>query len=141
MGPLDLFTGPLRSLLGVAERAEEDVQQHVPASSLEARLEEAVAAVHRTAESLERHAMAVESLERHAVVVESLADSLPPLTESVTELTGHLDRLMKFAAPVAAAERELSRMERLFGRKRQVPAVGPPEGDAGPPEGDAGQGN
>src|SRR5205807_1728284 len=82
---------------------------------------------------------AADSMERHVAVVEALADSLPPLTESVTRLTDQLSSLMQITAPVAAAEREVSRLERLFGR-RHGPAspmvherpVAPPAQDASP---------
>jgi hypothetical protein len=118
MGAFDLLTGPLRSLFGAAERAEADVERHAPtaeAARIEAKLEEAVAAMHRAA----------DSVERHVAVVEALADSLPPLTESVTHLTNQLQDVIRITAPLAATERELSRMERLFGRRRRPPAPSP----------------
>jgi phage shock protein A len=121
MDMLDFVTGPLRSLLGVAEATEAGIERHAPTAQLEARLDDAVAAVHRAA----------DSMERHVAVVESLADSLP-LTQSVTRLTDQLTELMKITAPVAAAEREVSRIERLFGRRgaRAVPAAPrPPAAD------------
>ncbi|MBV9472988.1 MAG: hypothetical protein JO206_08465 [Solirubrobacterales bacterium] len=110
--PFSIMGGVLRSILGAAERAETDVATHSPlqeAQRLEEKLEQAVAAAHRAA----------ESLERHVAVVEKLADSLGPLSESVTRLTEQLNSLMKIASPVAAAEHELSRVERLFGRRHR----------------------
>jgi hypothetical protein len=123
MGAFDLFTGPLRSLFGAAERAESDVERHTPTrevARIEAKLEEAVAALHTAA----------DSVERHAAVIEALADSLPPLTESVTHLTNQLQDVIRITAPLAATERELSRMERLFGRRRRSSA--PPSGPEPP---------
>jgi len=108
--PFTIMGGFLRSILGAAERAETDVATHSPLQEvqrLEEKLEQAVAAAHRAA----------ESLERHVAVVEKLADSLGPLSESVTRLTEQLNSLMKVTLPVAAAEHELSRVERLFGRR------------------------
>ena len=53
--PLDLFTGPLRSLLGVAEEAERDAEQTLGQTrELERQLDDAVGAIHRAAESMER---------------------------------------------------------------------------------------
>jgi hypothetical protein len=112
VGPLDLLTRPLRSLLGGAEQVESDVVRHSPLAEtreLEVKLAESVAALHRAA----------DSMERHVAVVETLASSLPPLTESVTRLTDQLGELLSLTAPLAAAEREVSRIERLFGGRRR----------------------
>jgi hypothetical protein len=129
MAPLDFLASPLRSLLGVAEHAESDVSSHAPmheTRELERQLSEAVAAVHRSS----------DSLERHVAVLETLADSLAPLTESVTRLTDQLSPLLKIAAPLGSAEREVSRVEHFFGRRRRSPQApaepGAPE--AGAPE-------
>jgi ABC-type transporter Mla subunit MlaD len=122
--PLDLLTAPLRAplraVLGGAERAESDVVDHTPlreAQELETKLGEAVAAVHRAA----------DSIERHIAVLEGLADSLPPLTASVTRLTDQLGDLLRLTAPLQEAEQdvsriegEVSRIERLLGRRRHV---------------------
>jgi ABC-type transporter Mla subunit MlaD len=104
--PFALITRPLRALLG---EAEHDVVTHSPLGetrNLEARLEEAVAAAHRAA----------ESLERHVEVIDALAGSLPPLTESVTRLTDQLNQVLKITAPLAAAERDVSQLEGLLHR-------------------------
>ena len=100
-GPLDLVTGPLRSLLGVAERSPLS-----EAGKVEHELTDAVEAVH-----------------------ESLAASVPPLTDSVNALVKELNGLLGVVAPIAAAERdiaatehEISRIERLFGRRRHSEA-------------------
>ena len=124
MGPFDLVTAPLRSLLRAAEGAEAEAVQHSPLAGtheLEEHLREAARAAHRAA----------ESLEQHVAVVETLAQSLPPLTESVTRLTDQLNHVLRVTAPIAAAERDVSRMEHLF-RRRQRPGEGPgPEPPAG----------
>lgn len=134
MTPLNLVSRSLRALLGVSEQAETEVMRHTPlhdTEELEAKLADAIAAIHRAA----------DSLERHIAVLESLADSLPQLTQSVTHLTNQLQDVMQITAPLTAAERELSRMERLFGRRRRgqaAPAAGaddesPASGPSGAP--------
>ncbi len=122
MGLLDLVTGPLRSLLGEAERAEHEAVSHMPLAEtreLEAKLAEAVHATHRAA----------ESLEQHVKVLATLADSLAPLTDSVTRLTDQIGELMRITAPLAAVERDVSRFEHLFGRRRR----GEPQAPSEPP--------
>ena len=124
MGPLD----PLRWLLGGAERVEADAVRHSPMGEtreLEAKLGEAVAAAHRAA----------ESLERHVEVIAGLADSLAPLTDSVTRLTDQINELMHITAPLAAVERDVSRFEHLFGRRRraQTAVAATPVGDTQEP--------
>jgi hypothetical protein len=109
--PLGLITGPLRSVLGLAQRAETDVERHTPlheALELEDKLEQTIVAVHRSA----------DAMERHVVVVETLAESVPALTEAVTRLTNELNGLLGVIAPIASAEREVSRIEHLLGRRR-----------------------
>jgi cell shape-determining protein MreC len=121
LGPLDFLVGPLRSLVRVAGQAEREMEHHSPITEtrhLEARLEEAVAAVHRAA----------DSMERHVAVVGSLTSSLPALTESVRHLSAQLNELMDLAAPLESAERDVSRLRRLFGRRRPptAPSVSTP---------------
>lgn len=122
MGPLDLLTRPLRSLLGEAEHAEADVEHHSPLGEvreLESKVDEAMSALHRAA----------DSMERHVAVVEALASTLAPLTTSVIRLTDQLNDLLAVVAPLASAEREVSRVEHLFGRRRRAePPPPPPEG-------------
>ncbi len=120
-GPLDLFTAPLRSLLGVAEQ---DAVRRSPlheAAELQDRWEEAVSELHRAA----------DSMERHVAVVETLAQSVPALTDSVNALVRELNGLLTVVAPIAGAEREVSRVEHLFGRRKRpdesTPAGGPGE--------------
>jgi hypothetical protein len=112
MGVFDLVTGPLRWALGASRQAETEVIRHSPmveTQALERELHDAIAAMHR----------ACDSLERHVTVVEGLTDFLPALTESVTRLTDQLGALLTVTAPVAATERELSRIEQIFGRRRR----------------------
>ncbi|MHB8658667.1 MAG: hypothetical protein ACYC91_12055 [Solirubrobacteraceae bacterium] len=119
MGPFDLLPGAIRSLLGPSERAGLDVAHHSPlgeALVMEDKLSEAVAAIHRAA----------ESMERHVAVVETLADSVPALTASVSRLTDELGGLLRVLAPVAGAEQELSRFEHLFRRNRTAEEPPPP---------------
>jgi HAMP domain-containing protein len=116
MAPWDVFTAPLRSLLGVAEQTEQQVVSHTPlheTAELEAKLEGCMTAIHRS----------TDSLEQHIAVLEKLADSLAPLTQSVTRLTDQLEPLLQLAKPlgaaeqhVASAEHEISRVGHLFGR-------------------------
>lgn len=76
-----------------------------------------MAAIHRAA----------DSMERHVAVVESLASSVPALTNSVNSLVNELNGLLAVLAPLAAAEHEVTRVERLFGRRRRAEApVAPP---------------
>jgi hypothetical protein len=58
-----------------------------------------------------------------------VTEALPALTESVTRLCEQLSALLALAAPVEAAERELSGLRRLFHRRRaqsRQPALTPP---------------
>ena len=94
---------------------------------LEAKLDEAVAAIHR----------ASESLERHVEVLGALSESLPPLTASVTRLTDELGHAMAVTAPIAAAEREASRLDRLLRRRPQGPSPSAPVPEPVDPEAEA----
>jgi phage-related tail protein len=126
--PFDTIEGVVRSVLGVSQRAEAEVAEANPVretQELEAKLDETVAAVHR----------ACESIERHADSLGALSDSLPALTESVTRLTNELSTLMRVTAPLAAAEREASRLDRLLHRHSQQPAA-PPGKETRPPQGE-----
>jgi hypothetical protein len=116
----DFVTSAIRSALGAAEQ---EVVRHSPLRETEAlndQLREAVGAVHRAA----------DSLERHVEVVESLAVSLTPLTESVTRLTEQIGALLTITAPMAAAERDVSRLPRMFGRRRQTEPAQAEAGEA-----------
>jgi hypothetical protein len=114
---LDFATNAARSVLGivgVTEQRAEGLAGDV------GDLREAVAAMHRTADAVERH---VEALGE-------VTEALPALTESVTRLCEQLSALLALAAPVEAAERELSGLGRLFHRRRRAqsrqPALTPP---------------
>jgi ABC-type transporter Mla subunit MlaD len=124
MGPLDLLTAPLRSLLGATEDMERDAEYLLAESGkLEHQLDQAVASIHRAA----------ESMEHHVEVVETLATSVPALTESVNALVKELNGLLAVLAPVAAAEHEVSRLGHLFGRRHaQAPAATPTSAPSAP---------
>jgi len=109
MGPLDLFTRSLRTVLGQAERDVAEVSPLRETQDLERKLEDAVSAIHRAA----------DAMERHVEVVETLATSVPALTSSVNALVGELNGLLAVLAPLSATERELSRVERFLGRRRR----------------------
>jgi hypothetical protein len=107
--PFDSLTRPLRSLLGSSSLRD--------LTEIDDQLRDAVEAIHRAA----------DSMERHVEVVETLASSVPALTESVNALVKELNGLLGVLAPVTAVEHELSRVERLFGRRRRVePRPAPP---------------
>lgn len=110
---LDLVKGTLRSAIGAAEHVESDVEAHSPAG-VEAKLDEMISVMHRTC----------ESAERHVEVVEALAQSLVPLTDSVSKLTDQINLLLQVTAPLAAAERDLTRVQGLFHRRSKDPPDG-----------------
>jgi hypothetical protein len=105
-----------RSVLGIVGVSEQRVEG---LAGDVGDLREAVTAMHRTADAVERH---VEALSE-------VTEALPALTESVTRLCEQLSALLALAAPVEAAERELSGLRRLFHRRRAPaprPALTPP---------------
>ena len=107
-------------LVGVADQRVEGLAGEV------GELREAVAAMHRTA----------DAVERHVEVLGEVTEALPALTESVTRLCEQLSALLALATPVEVAERELSGLRRLFHRHRHVsqpPALTPPP--SAPPDG------
>jgi hypothetical protein len=119
MGLLDPFTGALRSVLGVAETAA----THTPlddARMAEHGISELVHALHRVA----------DSTERHVELLEGLAETIGPLNDKVTVLNTQVDELMAVLAPLQAAEKDISRVEHLFGRHRRhdAPPDEPPAG-------------
>jgi ABC-type transporter Mla subunit MlaD len=122
--PLDSLRGAIRSAIGAAEHVETDVEHHTPAGierGLDAKLDETIAALHRAA----------AAGERHVEVLEGVADSLAPLTESVTRLSDQLGVLLDAMAPLEAAERDVSRVEGLFRRRRHEVPGGTPAGGSG----------
>ena len=130
MGPLDLLTAPLRAVLGATEHAEREAVRESPlhqTRELERELDHAVASIHRAA----------DSMERHVEVLDTLATAVPALTESVNSLVGELNGLLRVLAPVATAERDVSRLGHLFGRRHEAAEGSVPETPSGldPPAG------
>ena len=118
MSILSPFTGLLRSALGVTEHEAAETVEHSPLQATVALEGE----VERLAHALSRSA---ESADRQVEVLGGVARSLPALIEQVTALTAQaeginarLDELMKLLSPVGGAERDVSRVERVFRRRR-----------------------
>jgi hypothetical protein len=101
-GPFDDLA---RAALKMIGGAEQEVEQH---SGIEQEAHEAVAALHRAADSMEKH---VEVLER-------VAATLPQLTAALVTLTEQLGEVLHLAAPLEAAEREVAGLGHLFRRRR-----------------------
>ncbi len=122
---LDRVTRPIGSVLGHLGRTAGIHSPLAETREAEHHLHDAVGAAHRATDSLESHIAAVEALVEALVpLAESLAplgQSLPPLTDSVTRLSEQIGELLRVTAPLAAAEREVSRVEHLFGRRRSQP--------------------
>jgi hypothetical protein len=112
---LDLATNAVRSVLRVLDGAEAEVEKPVAD-----KLEEAISALHRTA----------DSMDRHVEVVAGLAASLPALTEVLAKLSGQLGEVLEVAAPLEAAEHGVAGIGRLFHRHHHD---GDADSDAGPP--------
>jgi len=115
MSLLDLALAPLRAVLGSAERETESV---LPIKEIEKIQTDVLS----TAESIRR---ATESIEAHVAVIETLATSVAPLTQAVAQLTEQLAQINAALAPLENAERDLSRLEHLFGRHRGGEAPSP----------------
>ena len=105
-------TNGVRSVLRLLDGAEHDLEHP---EQLEERLHDAVIVLQRTA----------DSLERHVVVLEGLAVSLPALTDAVARLSEQLTELIALAAPLEAAEREVTVLGRLFHRSRSASGANP----------------
>jgi methyl-accepting chemotaxis protein len=103
---LDFFIDQVRSILGVAER--DVVESLHETRDIEANILGAVQAIEN----------ATASVERHVAVIETLATSVDPLRASVDRLTDTMQELVAMMAPMAAAEHELHRVGRMFGRHR-----------------------
>jgi methyl-accepting chemotaxis protein len=103
---LDFVTRPIRWVLGATER---DVVETVQETrDIEANMRGAVQAIdHATA-----------SIERHVEVIETLATSVDPLRASVDRLSDTMQDLVAILAPMAAAELEVQRVGRFFGRHK-----------------------
>jgi methyl-accepting chemotaxis protein len=106
MGLLDPFLAPLRGALAATEH---DVVREIRGVE---HIE------HRVLEAADAIRDATESIEAHVGVIETLATSINPLAESVNRLTAQMAELNQVLAPLAAAERDVSRLEHLFGRHR-----------------------
>lgn len=103
---LDSVRSVARSAIGAAEHVEHEAKTDLEAHSperVEAKLDEMIQVLHRTC----------ESAERHVEVVEGLADTLTPLTEAVTRLTEQINVLLQVTAPLAAAERDITRVREI----------------------------
>jgi methyl-accepting chemotaxis protein len=103
---LDFFIDQVRSILGVAER--DVVESLHETRDIEVNILGAVQAIEN----------ATASVERHVAVIETLATSVDPLRASVDRLTDTMQELVAMMAPMAAAEHELHRVGRMFGRHR-----------------------
>jgi len=101
---LDFVTRPIRAVFG---GAEQDIVESVHESrDIEANVLDAVQAIEN----------ATASIERHVEVIETLATSIDPLRASVDRLTDTMHELVAMLAPVGAAEHEMQRVGRFFGR-------------------------
>jgi hypothetical protein len=123
-GPFDDLA---RAALKMIGGAEQEVEQH---SGIEQEVHEAVVALHRAA----------DSMEKHVEVLEGVAATLPQLTAALVTLTEQLGEVLHMAAPLEAAEREVAGIGHLFRRRRGgsdaagapvAPHVGSPELDGG----------
>ena len=103
-----------RSALRLLGGAEHEVEKHSP---MEEPLKEAIAALHHAA----------ESMDRHVEVLEAVAATLPQLTGALVKLTEQLGELLRMAAPLEAAEREVAGFGHLFRRHRHAGAGSAPE--------------
>jgi methyl-accepting chemotaxis protein len=102
----EFVTRPLQSILGGTERDLAATMHET--RDIEANLLGAVDAIEN----------ATASIERHVEVIETLATSVDPLRASVDRLTDTMQELVKMLAPMAAAEHEVQRIGRFFGRHR-----------------------
>ena len=109
----DFVADAAHSTLRLLGGAEREVEQHSP---LEQPVHEAIAALHRAA----------DSMDRHVEVLEGVAATLPALTDALVKLTEELGEALHLAAPLEAAEREVAGIGHLFRRhRREVPAAAP----------------
>lgn len=113
----------LRKLLGVVEQETEDVLPVKDIEEIQTRVLDSVEAIRD----------ATEQIEAHAAQLESLVNTLPVLTAAVQDLTKELGVIAEVLAPIASAERDVSKLSHLLGRHRReepapnaVPSPGPP---------------
>ena len=97
---------PIRSLLGETEHDVVDSLRET--RDIEANMLDAVQAIEK----------ASASIERHVQVIETLATSVDPLRASVDRLTDTMQDLVAILAPMGAAEQDVERIGRFFGRHR-----------------------
>jgi hypothetical protein len=97
---LDFVFRPLRQVLGAEVSKPFDETEH--------QILDAVQAIHR----------ASDSIDRHVAVIEGLATSVGPLTESVNQLTATMADLVTILAPLAGAEQDVRRAERFLRFRR-----------------------
>jgi hypothetical protein len=120
-----VFDFVLRPVRSVARALNEDALK--PVEETERETLDAVRAIDR----------ATQSIERHVEVIEILATSVGPLTASVDRLNETMRELVEVLAPLAGAERGVERAEHeteqverfLRHRRHKHPA----EPEAGPP--------
>jgi hypothetical protein len=113
---LDVVLNPLRSFLGVAEH-------EAAKSSPVQRTEDEFPAI---AHALKR---ASESIEHEGEAIEQLAASVDPLKDAVNNLNATMHDLVKILGPIAAAERGVHDVERVFGHHRHQPDPADPQRD------------
>jgi hypothetical protein len=106
---LDFVTRPIRVLLGATE--SEVVETVRETHDIERDTLRAVDAIEN----------ATASIEKHVEVIESLATSVDPLRASVDRLTDTMQQLVAVLGPLASAEHEAQKVERLFHRHHDAP--------------------
>ncbi len=108
---LDFAVNAARSVLGTLGVVEQRAEQLMPGAE---RLDEGIEALHRAASALDHHVEAIEAL----------GESVPELAIAVTRLCEQLAAALALAAPVEAAEREVTGGLRrlLHPRRRRAPA-------------------
>jgi methyl-accepting chemotaxis protein len=116
MGLIELALAPLRAVIGGAEHEAEHVLPVRDIEEIQARALDTAESIKRATESIESHVRVVETL---ATSLEPLAQSIGPLTEAVAALTHELASINEVLAPLAGAERDLTRVEHLFGRRKR----------------------
>jgi ABC-type transporter Mla subunit MlaD len=113
----DFATNAARSVLRVFGGAEQEIEKHSP---IDERLHDAIDALHRTA----------DAMDKHVEVLEGLALSLPALTEVLARLSDQLGEALRLASPLEAAEHEAAGISHLFRRHRHAAEA---DRDAEPP--------
>jgi hypothetical protein len=101
----DFATNAVRSVVKLFEGAGEEIEKRSP---IDERLHEAISALHRTA----------DSMDKHVEVLETLAVSLPALTDVLARLSEQLGEALRLATPLETAERDVAGIGHLFRRHR-----------------------